>query len=1162
MNISGCLAWIDALPSYRTLREDVLAGGTPPPLGLNRSARPAVLAALAHDVARPILALTSTVDKARALHQSLRHWSPDPSRVLRFPEPPALFYERAPWPRETIAARMVVLSRLAAATKEPGRWVVVASTRALMRPTMPLQQFRLGSRALRVGQLISVEETVHRWSGLGYDPVSVVEGPGQFSHRGGILDLFPPAEPLPVRIELFGEQIESIRRFDPATQRSQERIETVTITPAREPLPRHGPRVAEELASWFDAEHPPEVAGELATHRESLLGATPFPGLEFYLPCIYSQPASLVQYLPPDGLLVLDDPAEIADVWAELEEEGIEMRATAEREGSLPPDFPLSYLTWDDWRDRLADYPRLVLGHGEEEPESPLATHFSPGPRYGGQLGHLLSDLEKALSLEEQVVVVSRQAERLAELWADAHEQLFPVETLREPPQRNLTFVRGSLGEGWVLTGTAPGTGLPPLRLLTDGEIFGWRMPESRRPAPRRRRAAPESIYADLSPGDVVVHIDYGIGIFRGLVSHTLDEEREYLLVEYAGRDRLYVPVYQADRLTRYVGGDGRPPALSRLGSADWSQVKARTRRAVEEVARELLELYAAREVAPGHAFSPDTTWQAELEAGFPYVETPDQARAIAEVKADMERPRPMDRLVCGDAGYGKTEVALRAAFKAVMDGKQVALLVPTTVLAQQHYTTFYHRLAPFPVKVEMLSRFRTPAQQKQVLKGLSEGTVDIVIGTHRLLQKDVTFHDLGLVMIDEEQRFGVTHKEKLKRMRAEVDVLTMTATPIPRTLYLSLTGVQDISVIETPPEERLPVATYAGPYDPQVVRRAIQRELERSGQVFYVHNRVQTIEAVHKRLARLIPDAEIAVAHGQMPERELEQAMLRFVSGGIDVLLCTSIIESGLDIPNANTLIVEQAERFGLAQLHQLRGRVGRAGRRAHAYFFYSPGRLNTEARQRLETIREESELGAGYSISLRDLELRGAGEILGTRQSGHIATVGFDLYTRLLARAVEKLRAEREGRPPPPEPLSDIRIDLPMTVGLPTGYVPDTSLRLRLYRRLANLGNLEQIQEMEAELEDRFGDLPVPARNLMLQLQFKALARQAGVRRVLTEENRLVLRASWLEEADRQQIQGQLGKLARVSRRNITIPMEEEWQKQLRAVLETLRQQRAVDR
>jgi transcription-repair coupling factor (superfamily II helicase) len=623
-------------------------------------------------------------------------------------------------------------------------------------------------------------------------------------------------------------------------------------------------------------------------------------------------------------------------------------------------------------------------------------------------------------------------------------------------------------------------------------------------------------------------------------------------MVEYGDNDRLYVPIHQADRLGRYVGAGDRPPRLNRLGTAGWQTAKERAKKAAEDVARELLDLYAARALVEGHAFGSDTEWQTELEAAFPYYETEDQLRAIADVKADMEKPKPMDRLICGDVGYGKTEVAVRAAFKAVLDGKQVAVLVPTTVLAQQHYATFRNRLAPFPVEVEMLSRFRSRAEQKKILEKLLVGQVDIVIGTHRLLQKDIDFADLGLLIIDEEQRFGVTHKERLKRMRTEVDVLTLTATPIPRTLYLSLTGVRDISTIETPPEERLPVATYVGEYDAQLVRRAILRELERGGQVFYVHNRVQTIEATRRRLARLVPEATFGVGHGQMRESDLEKVMLRFVAGEVDVLVSTSIIESGLDIPNANTLIIERADRFGLAQLYQLRGRVGRGAQRAYAYLFHNRvTRLTAEARQRLETMREATDLGAGYTIAMRDLEIRGAGDILGTRQSGQIAAVGFDMYTRLLARAVQELKARREGHAPPPEPLGGIRIDLPIPARLPEDYVPDVKLRLQIYRRMADLGSMEQIEGMEQELADRFGPLPADALNLMYQLRLKALARDAGVGTIGMENGRLMLASGDGEYPRRQALQDVLRGRASVSRRGIWMSLERGWQERLVVVL-----------
>jgi transcription-repair coupling factor (superfamily II helicase) len=1172
VNVSGLLASFERLEPYRALRDDLQSDEVPPALGLLRAARPALVAALARDLQRPMLVIVGSVERAKALTHSLRDWSANPEGVLRFPEPLALFYERAPWTDEVISGRLHVLSAVQSTISSPPHssstsapLVVVTSARALMQRTLPLRQFRASIREFRVGQTLDLERALGRWAGLGYEPVSVVEAPGQFSHRGGILDIFPPADPLPVRIELFGSQIASLRRFDPTTQRSQERVESVTVTPAREALPRHGPRIADRVgaqlaeASATMNDLPADVRAELEAHHQGLETATPFPGIEFYLPYFTTESATLLDYFPTDAVLVVDDSPELADVWAGLEEDGIALRAVAEEAGTIAPDYPLPYVTWDEWRERLTDRPALTLGHGVDDAASfsvsGLADCFIPGPRFGGQLKPVLGHIHTAQATGGQVVVVSQQARRLAELWGAEHDYVLPLEDLRQPPRAAVTFVQGALAEGWILRGVDLGQPFTPLHLLTDAEIFGWRRPEPRRPI-RRRKVAPETYFADLTPGDFVVHVEYGIGMFRGLVTRAMEGvEREYLLVEYDENDRLYVPIHQADRLSRYVGADDRMPSINRLGTASWQKTKERAKQAVEEVARELLELYAARELAEGHAFGPDSAWQAELEASFPYFETEDQLRAINDVKADMEKAKPMDRLICGDVGYGKTEVALRAAFKAVLDGKQAAVLVPTTVLAQQHYATFRQRLAPFPVEVEMLSRFRSRAEQRSILEKLLTGQVDIVIGTHRLLQKDIAFADLGLLIIDEEQRFGVTHKERLKRMRTEVDVLTLTATPIPRTLYMSLTGVRDISTIETPPEERLPVTTHVGQYDPQLVRRAILRELERGGQVFYVHNRVQTIEAVRQRLDKLVPEATLAVGHGQMREADLEQAMLRFVVGEIDVLVCTSIIESGLDIPNANTLIIERADRFGLAQLYQLRGRVGRGAQRAYAYIFHARlSRLTPDARQRLETMRETTELGAGYDIAMRDLEIRGAGDILGTRQSGQIAAVGFDLYTRLLRRAVQELRAQREGQPPPPEPLGGIRIDLPIPVRLPDDYVPDVRLRLQIYRRLAELGSMAQIDEMEKELADRFGPLPPPVQNLMYQLRLKSLARDAGVGVIGLDNDRLMLRSGRGNDLDRDKLKHVLGERVAVGRRDVWLPQEPGWREELVSVLEKM--------
>jgi transcription-repair coupling factor (superfamily II helicase) len=636
--------------------------------------------------------------------------------------------------------------------------------------------------------------------------------------------------------------------------------------------------------------------------------------------------------------------------------------------------------------------------------------------------------------------------------------------------------------------------------------------------------------------------------------------------------DQLFVPVYQADRLTRYVGAETRIPSLARLGGVEWKSTKSRVKEAVIEVAQDLLDLYAKRNIVQGYTFAADSPWQQELEASFPYVETDDQARVIAEVKQDMERPRPMDRLICGDVGYGKTEVALRAAFKAVNDGKQVAILVPTTVLAQQHYHTFQSRLATFPVEVEMLSRFRTPQQQQSILERLQQGHVDIIIGTHRLIQGDVKFKDLGLLIIDEEQRFGVAHKETLKRMRTEVDILTLTATPIPRTLYMTLTGVRDISTINTPPEERLPILTHVGPYSPRLVRQAILRELERGGQVFFVHNRVQTIGAMRIHLEKLVPEARITIAHGQMPEQELSQRMEEFTAGEVDVLLSTSIIESGLDIPNANTLIVDRADTFGLAQLYQLRGRVGRGAQRAYAYFFRHRRLPPTlEGRQRLETIAENTQLGAGFSIAMRDLEIRGAGDILGTRQHGHIAAVGFHLYTRLLADAVRRLRSTRgeasmpqstarfpgEAAPLEESTLSlPVSVDLPLPVSIPAEYVPDREVRLRLYRRLADIRRLDEIDALIEEFGDRFGPLPETVRNLLYQLKIKLLAEKAGLASVSSENGQLVLRYPPLPEGMPSRTIPDVSPDVRGGKNALWMPGvdQEGWQEKLLATLEKL--------
>ncbi len=1200
MNLSGLLSAIRAMPEYQAALNALTDERQRFGLSVPRSARIPVMAALAEDAQRTVLILAARSDRALALAEEIGLWTLT-SRIVRFDEPNPLFYEYDAWGPRTIRGRINTLATL---TRHPSSvasslsLIAIASARALMSRTLPKRDFLANTRTLHTGQSVRLEKLIETWVGAGYTAETIVVEPGQFSRRGGIIDIYPVADEWPVRVELFGDEIETLRRFDPASQRSGEKIESVTVTPAREALPKlaEGEGRSARIASQDE--------DDVEENPSSFTRSVHPSSLEFWLPLMFP-PASLFEYLPPDALVLVDDWRELADTVAEFEEQAVQLRAEQIDAGVIPDDFPVPYHTWAELLDELSHLTRapinLASTDEEDVPTIALGARFHPGPRYGGQLKPLLDHLRDLRAGLDRAIVVTRQAQRLAELWGEHHTYIAPTDSvIYLPPEGSLSIVQGAVAEGWRLdipkdegrsarmkderdssfTRSVHPSSLilhpSSLHLLTDAEIFGWSRPEPRRRAGRMGAVAPEADYADFAPGDFVVHADFGIGRFNGLVKRTIEGvEREYLLLAYAEGDELYVPIYQADRLTRYIGPDDAPPTLTRLGSADWQTLKSKTKQAVEEVAKDLLDLYAKREAVPGRAFGPDSPWQAELEASFPYVETEDQLRAIREVKADLERPRPMDRLICGDVGYGKTEVALRAAFKAVTDGVQVAMLVPTTVLAQQHLHTFQNRLAPYPVQVEMLSRFRTRAEAEKIIEKLKGGQIDILIGTHRLLQKDVQFKNLGLLVIDEEQRFGVTHKEFLKKMRTEVDVLTLTATPIPRTLYLALTGVRDISTINTPPAERLPITTHVGPYNERIIRQAIRRELDRNGQIFFVHNRVQTIGVARHKLERLVPDARIGVGHGQMDERELSSVMDQFTSGKIDLLLCTSIIESGLDIPNANTLIVDRADSFGLAQLYQLRGRVGRSAQRAYAYFLHDRRhRVTPEAYERLETIHEQSELGAGYGIAMRDLEMRGAGDIIGVRQHGHIAAVGFHLYTRLLGEAVKKLKQQTSKSQLPTAPTfgehaelafgslelgEPTTVDLPIPATIPSDYVGDRRLRLQLYRRLAAYGpgDEREIEGVSGELTDRFGPPPRPVENLLYQLRVKIRARRAGVSAVASEGGQIVLTLPTLGEVDQAYLTAHLGAGVRVSKNRIWLPRaaaEKDWRELLLEVLTKL--------
>lgn len=1129
MHNFGALArLLRQVPEYRELVAELARGQSGGSTGTIQPARALVVSALAEDLDRPLLVLTDSVERARQLAEEIGCWLPE--RTALFPAPEALPFEKVPWSPATVGGRLRVLVSLLGATRE--RVVVVSSVQALLTPLPHPSALRDRMRTLRPGSPQSLTDLAAYLGSGGYRQEAVAEVPGTFSRRGGILDVYPVTEPRPLRLDFFGDMVDTIRWFDPETQRTVEACERVVLTPAGEAqaeLDMAG--VAALEAIRCDGCHAAAVADWERDLEHLRMGQLP-RAFGLYLGYLYRERHSLLDYLPDETLVVVEELAFADDAAEEFLAEAEQARERGESVGDIPRGLVPPVLSWTDLKERLEARLQLELGAGGGPEGVSLRDVFSPVPRMAGQV-RLAVDTLTQTAARGAAIVVTRQASRLAELAGERGHAVVATDQIVEPV-RGLQLVQGSYPEGWAMR--VPGAG--QISLFTDTEVFGWSRPARSRP---RRRAA-DKFTIDVEPGDYVVHVEHGVGRYTGLRRLSLDGvEREYLEIEYAGGDRLYVPTYQVDRVSRYVGASDAEPPLSGLGGADWQEAKARARRAVEQIADELLELYAARSVAEGYAFGPDDAWQRELEAAFPYEETEDQLRALAQVKADMQAKQPMDRLIFGDVGYGKTEVALRATFKAVTNGKQVAVLVPTTVLAQQHYETFRRRLATFPVTVEVLSRLRSDREQARVLEGLKRGDVDVVIGTHRLIQRDVQFRDLGLVVIDEEQRFGVRHKEHLKRLRKEVDVLTMTATPIPRTLNMALSSLRDMSTIDTPPEDRLAVWTQASPWDDGLVERAIRRELARGGQVFVVHDRVMGIAGVAARVRRLVPEARVAVAHGQLPENELARVMESFLAGDVDVLVCTTIIESGLDIPNANTIIINHADRFGLAQLYQLRGRVGRGAVRAYAYLLFSPGQgLTDVARQRLRAITEASELGSGLQIAMRDLEIRGAGDILGRRQSGHISAIGFDLYTRLLAQAVAERRVamgdtgvlgdrtlEAFLRPLQPS----LQLSLPLKAELPESYVADAGLRLALYRQLGSLATEEEVDAFEAELHDRFGPVPPDAERLLYQARVKVLAQELGATAIGREDDQFYIRmdVSPLQARDLQQALPGVARLGR---------------------------------
>ncbi len=1120
MGLVGLADLVLSEPTLTGALEEAV-GARVPALDLTGPAalRPFIVKGLV-DAGRTVLAVAATTREAEDLVTAL-HCLLEPEHVAYYPAWETLPHERLSPRSDTVGRRLAVLRRLvhpgSDASNGPVK-VVVAPVRSVLQPQVA-GLADLEPVELSLGDEADLDDVVRRLAGAAYSRVDLVEKRGEFAVRGGIVDVFPPTEEHPLRVEFFGDEVEEIRAFSVADQRSLEKAERLWAPPCRELLLTDAVRAR---ARALGSRNP-----ELREITDKLAEGVAVEGMESLAPVLVDGMELLVDLVPANSHVLVLDPERVRtrahDLVATSEEFLEASWAAAASGGTAPIDLgAASYRSLADVRLHTLASRRgwwslspfgldpgatAVVGPATAPdvdeagaPES-VAVPVRAAEAYHGDVERAVADIRAWLATGGRLTVLYEghgPAERMVEVLREHDVPARFADDVDSPddlPPGVAVVTCGTVAHGLV-------DEAQQLAVLTGEDIAGQRSStKDMRRMPTRRKKQIDPL--ELKPGDHVVHEQHGVGRYVEMKQRLVQgATREYLLLEYAPSkrggppDRLFVPTDQLDQVTRYVGGD--MPSLDRLGGADWAKRKGRARKAVRQIAAELIKLYAARAATRGHTFGPDTPWQRELEDAFPFTETPDQLTTVDEVKQDMEREMPMDRLVCGDVGYGKTEIAVRAAFKAVQDGKQVAVLVPTTLLVQQHFSTFAERMSGFPVVLKGLSRFQSDKEARETLAGLADGTVDIVIGTHRLLNPDIAYKDLGLIVVDEEQRFGVEHKEQLKRLRTAVDVLAMSATPIPRTLEMAITGIREMSTITTPPEERHPVLSYVGAFEDRQLVAAIRRELLREGQVFYIHNRVQSIEKAAARIRQLVPEARVATAHGQMGEHQLEQIMLDFWEKRFDVLVCTTIVESGLDVSNANTMVIERADALGLSQLHQLRGRVGRGRERAYAYFLYPPDKPLTEtAHERLATIAQHSDLGGGMAIAMKDLEIRGAGNLLGGEQSGHIADVGFDLYVRLVGEAVNEFKGVTTEQP------ADMKIELPIDAHLPHDYVPSERLRLEMYKRLAEVRADDDVALLREELVDRYGEPPEPVRSLLSVARFRARARQAGLTDVTVAGN-----------------------------------------------------------
>ncbi|OIJ17684.1 transcription-repair coupling factor [Anaerobacillus alkalilacustris] len=1089
--------------------------------GLTGSARTLLLASIFEQSKRPQLIVTNNLFQAQKLYDDLVSLVGE-ELVYLYPVNELISSEIAVASPEMRGQRIEVLNFL---SKQQSTGIVIAPISGLRRLLPPKDIWKQSQIVFKVGDEINVEQTLKRLVQAGFQRSDMVSSPGQFSLRGGIIDIYPLTEEMPLRIELFDTEVDSIRFFDVDSQRSQKQLKHINIGPAQEVILEEknyelgAKRLKEGLSTTLtkvkNAKVKEALVDQINYEVELLNRKSSFEGMYKYMSLYYDKVTTLIDYLPENGVVFIDEISRVQEMGVNLEKEEAEWQTTLLSQGAI-----ISELTMSKNLDEMIQqtnvpfvYFSLFLRHvPHTSPKNIVNFNCKTMQNFHGQLNLLKSEVDRWLKAEYKIVISSadlERAKRMEDILEDYKIGANLLESSSELVGGSCQITVGQLTGGFELP-------LQKLIVITEEEIF---TKKTKRPKRKQKLSNAERIknYSELKVGDLVVHINHGIGKYLGIQTLEINGiHKDYLHITYAGNDKLYVPVEQIDQVQKYVGQEDKDPKIYALGGTDWKKVKKKVQSSVEDIADDLIKLYAEREASVGYAFSKDSLEQREFEGSFPYEETEDQLRCIQEIKEDMEKQRPMDRLLCGDVGYGKTEVAIRAAFKAIMDGKQVAFLVPTTILAQQHYETIRERFSDHPINIGLLSRFRTRKEQNETLKGLKSGAVDIVVGTHRLLSKDVIYKDLGLLIIDEEQRFGVTHKEKIKQLKANVDVLTLTATPIPRTLHMSMLGVRDLSVIETPPENRFPVQTYVVEYNEGLVREAIERELSRGGQVYFLYNRVEDIAQMADKIAMLVPDARVSFAHGKMNETELESIIIDFLEANSDVLVTTTIIETGVDIPNVNTLIVYNADKMGLSQLYQLRGRVGRSNRVAYSYFTYQKDKVLSEvAEKRLQAIKEFTELGSGFKIAMRDLSIRGAGNLLGAQQHGFIASVGFDLYSQMLKEAIE----ERKGDKGTEAVRNQVELDLNVDAYIPESYINDSKQKIDMYKRFKSIESKEDIEDLQSEMIDRFGDFPQEVNYLLKIASIKLLAQKEQVESITEDPQQCSI---VLTEEESQRIDG----------------------------------------